>query len=71
VSRLLTRLERLEQQLQPCPVCAERPVQVELVSPAQAASARAKPDRICPSCGKPSERILVLVAFDPDAGNTT
>jgi len=71
VSRLQTRLERLEQQLPPCRNCAERPVQVELVSPQEAKAARARPDRICPGCGKPSERILVLLAFDPDAETAT
>jgi hypothetical protein len=67
VSRLQTRLERLEQQLPPCQECAKRPAQVELVSPQEAEVARAKPGRICPSCGEPCERILVLLSFDPDA----
>jgi hypothetical protein len=71
VSRLQTRLERLEQLLPPCRNCAERPVQVELVSPGEAARARAQPDPICTSCGKPNERILVLLAFDPDAETAT
>jgi rubrerythrin len=71
VSRLQTRLERLEQQLPPCRDCAEHPFQVELVSPGEAAIARAQPDPICPSCGEPSERILVLLAFDPDAQAAT
>ena len=71
MSRLQTRLERLEQQLPPCRDCAERPVQVELVSPAEAAIARAQPDPLCPSCGETSERILVLLAFDPDAETAT
>ena len=71
MSRLHTRLERLEQKLPPCAVCADRPVEVELVSPAQAASARAKPDPICPSCGKPSELVLVLLSFDPHAEAAT
>jgi hypothetical protein len=71
VSRLQTRLERLEQQLPPCRDCAERPVQVRLVSPGEAAIARAQPDPICPSCGEPTERILVLLAFHPDARTAT
>ena len=71
MSRLQRRLEQLEQQLPPCRDCAERPAQVELVSPAQAAIARAQADPICPSCGEPSERILVLLAFDPDAEEAT
>ena len=71
MSRLQTRLERLEQQLPPCRDCAERPAQVELVSPAQAAIARAQPDPICPGCGEPSERILVLLAFDPNSEEAT
>ena len=71
MSRLQTRLERLEQQLPPCRDCAERPVQVELVSPAERAIARAQPDPICQSCGEPSERILVLLAFDPNSEEAT
>jgi hypothetical protein len=67
MSRLQTRLERLEQQLPPCHACAERPVRVELVSPQEAEVARAQPDPICPGCGEPSERILVLLSFDPHA----
>jgi hypothetical protein len=71
MSRLKTRLERLEQQLPPCHECAERPVQVELVSPQEAKAARATPDPICPSCGEVSERILVLLSFDPNAEDAT
>ena len=71
MSRLQTRLERLEQQLPPCRECAERRVQVELVSPQEAKAARARPDPICPGCGEPSERILVLLSFDPHAKATT
>ena len=71
MSRLQTRLERLEQQLPPCQECADRPAQVELVSPAQAAIARHQPDPICPSCGEPSERLLVLLSFDPHAKAAT
>jgi hypothetical protein len=71
MSRLQTRLERLEQQLPPCQECAERPVEVELVSPQEAKAARARPDRICPGCVEPSERILVLLGFDPDAETAT
>jgi hypothetical protein len=71
VSRLETRLERLEQQLPPGRDCAGRRAQVELVSPAQAATARAQPDPICASCGEPSERILVLLAFDPNGADAT
>ena len=71
MSRLQTRLERLEQQLPPCHACAERPVGVELVSPQEAVVARAKPNPICPSCGEPGERILVLLSFDPHAKATT
>jgi len=67
VSRLKTRLERLEQRLPPCQECADRPAQVELVSPQEAEVARARPDPICPSCGEPGERILVLLSFDPHA----
>jgi hypothetical protein len=70
VSRLQTRLERLEQQLPPCRDCAERRIQVELVSPQEVAVTRARPDPICPSCGEPGERILVLLSFDPDAKAT-
>ena len=32
---------------------------------------RAKPDPICPSCGKPSELVLVLLSFDPHAEAAT
>ena len=67
MSRLQTRLDRLEQQLPRCRECAERPVQVELVSPQEAKAARAQPDPICPGCGEPAERILVLHSFDPHA----
>ena len=67
MSRLQTRLDRLEQQLPRCRECAERRVQVELVSPQEAEVARARPDPICPSCGEPGERILVLLSFDPHA----
>jgi hypothetical protein len=70
VSRLQTRVERLEQQLPPCQACAERPVQVELVSPQEAKVARARADPICPGCGEPSERVLVLLSFDPHAEAT-
>jgi len=69
-------MERLEtqegaEQWTRCPECAERPVQVELVSPQEAKAARARPDPICPGCGEPSERILVLLSFDPHAKATT
>ena len=71
MSRLQTRLERLEQQPPACQECAERPVQVELASPAQAAIARLQPDPICASCGEPSDRLLVLLSFDPHAKAAT
>jgi hypothetical protein len=71
MSRLKRRLERFEHQLPPCQECAERPVQVELVSPQEAKAARAGPDPICPGCCEPSERILVLLSFDPHAKAAT
>lgn len=69
--RLTKRLERLEQIVPRCRECAERPTQVELVSAENAKDARAHPDPVCPGCGEPAERILVLLSFDPHAEPTT
>jgi hypothetical protein len=71
VRQLQTRLARLEQRLGHCPDCANRPAEIELVPPGQAAEAKRQADPVCASCGERGERILVLLAFDPDLGTTT
>jgi hypothetical protein len=66
MSRIRTRLERLEQIVDPCPGCPSRSPQVELVAIAQA-GASTQPHLVCPNCGEPGERLRILVAFEPDA----
>jgi hypothetical protein len=69
VSRIGTRLARLERQLGGCPECAERPVAISVHGPASPPSTR--PPECCPSCGEPVEQIRLLLSFDPLAEDTT
>jgi hypothetical protein len=67
VSRLATRIARLEQTLPPCQSCAERRTQIELATPRRPAPTSR--DRLCPSCGEPVEPLTIALSFEPaDAG---
>jgi hypothetical protein len=68
VSRLASRIGRLEQSLGPCPVCANRAPPIELIQATAAANDRPADSR-CPACGDSLEQITVLLAFDPNLGD--
>lgn len=65
MSRLATRVRRLEARLGPCRLCAERPSRIELINATTPASpAESEPDEFCPACGGFVELIRVVLAYD-------
>ena len=63
MSRLATRIARLERLLPPCEECRSRRTQIELGTPARPAPTSR--DRFCPGCGERVERLTIALAFDP------
>jgi hypothetical protein len=64
VSRLGSRLERLEQTFPPCQTCAEWRRRAELVTSAR--PVRKAPEQDCRECGETVEATVLMLAFDPD-----
>ncbi|TML62284.1 MAG: hypothetical protein E6G18_00980 [Actinobacteria bacterium] len=63
--RLAQRLEKLELLLGPCPDCRQPTIELRYTD---APKAKAETTELCPSCGEPIKRIIVLLAFDPNLG---
>ena len=64
MSRLATRIGRLEQKLPTCACCAARQTHVELLTPS--CPGREPRERRCPECAEPVERLALVLAFDPE-----
>ena len=72
MSRLNSRLRRLEDRLGGCPACARRPVVsvTEYVRDDGPSHVRAHGDSSpCPDCGQPPQIVTICLAFDPFAND--
>ena len=67
MSRLASRLRRLEERLGSCPTCNGSPTPIYLQAPnGRRSPKRSEHDRPCPDCGHTPEAITVRLSFDPN-----
>jgi hypothetical protein len=64
MSRLGTRVRRLEEHLGPCGLCGRRPVRIEIVTPSRRYFPGDGEPGPCPACGKQPEIISLRLNYE-------